>query len=161
MMSDKRQIGKEDIKKALLSKRNYLEEVLAIGIFGSLARGDFGERSDIDVFVVIKDEDDRGEETDIKWYFRVKELLKNFRRDVTVLVYTPDSLKAVPTWHTLRMAKEGLCFYDKGGIKNIFDAIVAEAKKVGLVEKRFGRKKVWTMNRLLEPGEIIEVRLEK
>jgi predicted nucleotidyltransferase len=32
------------------------KDVLAAGLFGSLARGDFNERSDIDIFIITKKE---------------------------------------------------------------------------------------------------------
>ena len=50
---------------------------------GSLARDDFHERSDIDIFVIVKERlvDDR------IWWDRRSDVLQDFGRDVTVLIY--------------------------------------------------------------------------
>jgi len=152
---------RERVSQKILSRKDYLQEVEAIGIFGSLAREDFTERSDIDIFVVIDDAEDQGEETEKLWYERISDLLAELGRDVTVLVYSMKALRRVATWHTIRLASEGVILYDKGKVKDIFEAIVKEAKRVGLVERRFGRRKVWMMGRPLKRGEIIEVTLEK
>lgn len=39
-----------DVIKRRLLELEWIEETEAVGIFGSLARGDFGSRSDINVF---------------------------------------------------------------------------------------------------------------
>ena len=50
---------------------------------GSLARDDFHERSDIDIFVIVKERlvDDR------IWWDRRSDVLQDFGRDITVLIY--------------------------------------------------------------------------
>jgi len=54
------------IKKALLDLGDGLEQAEAIGICGSLARGkDFGPRSDIDVFVVVKEASKTGNASNV------------------------------------------------------------------------------------------------
>jgi predicted nucleotidyltransferase len=152
---------REYVSWKILSRIDYLQQLEAIGIFGSLARKDFTQRSDIDIFVVVDDVKDRGEETEKLWYDRISDLLADLCRDVTVLVYSVKALRRVATWHTIRLASEGIILYDKGKVKDIFEAIVKEAKRVGLVERKFGRRKVWMMDRPLKRGEIIEVTLEK
>ncbi|MDZ7262311.1 MAG: nucleotidyltransferase domain-containing protein [candidate division KSB1 bacterium] len=152
---------REYVSQKILSRGDYLQQLEAIGIFGSLARTDFTDRSDIDIFVVVDEVKDQEEETEKLWYDRISDLLTELHRDVTVLVYSIKALTKVATWHTIRLASEGILLYDKGKVKNIFEAIVKEAKRVGLVEKKFGRRKVWMMGRALKRGEIIEVTLEK
>lgn len=149
----------EKIKEVILSHKDWLEECLAIGLFGSFARGDFRRGSDIDVFIIIED-DKWTKDTDMLWYRRMSDALSEFHRDVMPMVYTLSLLKEVPHWETLRMATDGIFFYDKGGIKEIFDAIVAEAKRVGLEEIEIDGVKVWMMTRPMKPGEIIEVKLK-
>jgi predicted nucleotidyltransferase len=106
-----------ELKKIILSKlKDYLRDTEAIGIFGSLARGEFTERSDIDVFVVLKS--DEGEASKI-WWHRISDALSEFGKDVTVLVYTIAGLKNISNWHVLRLASEGVIIYDKNGeVKN-------------------------------------------
>jgi len=42
-----------------------------LGIFGSLARVDFRDRSDIDVFVIVREEDDRPEVHEL-WHQKIR-----------------------------------------------------------------------------------------
>ncbi|MEW6686042.1 MAG: nucleotidyltransferase domain-containing protein [Candidatus Edwardsbacteria bacterium] len=152
----KEEVTLDKVKGILLSRKDYLKEVEAVGIFGSLARGNFGERSDIDIFVILRGWKN-GDDPQTEWYRRLSKLFSHYRRDVTVLVYSIMGLKKVATWHTLRLASEGILAYDRGRVKKIFEAIVAEAKRVGLVERQIGTRKVWMMNRPLERGEIIKI----
>ena len=66
---------------------------MAIGMCGSLARDDFHERSDIDIFFDVKERlvDDR------IWWDRRSDVLQDFGRDVTVIVYTVEGLKRIIT----------------------------------------------------------------
>lgn len=147
----------ESVKEALVSGLGeYLPEVEAIGIFGSLARGRFDQkRSDIDIFVVVREIEP---ETNDIWWKRITNSLSQFERDVTVLVYTTKGLKGVSNWHALRLASEGVIVYDEGSIAKLFSRMVAAAHKAGLEERETedGRK-IWTAKRPLKLGEVIEV----
>lgn len=158
-MSTKK-INLEELKNTFLSAKDILDEVLAIGICGSLARGDYTERSDIDLFVMVPDEK-KHEGIQDEWYYRLHDLLyPKYHRDVTVFVYTPQLLKKVPCWATLNMVTEGIFFFDKADIKGIFHRIIEKAKEIGLVLKKWGRYPTWGMGRPMEPGEIIHLELE-
>ena len=114
----------ETVKEALLSLGEVLEEAEAIGIFGSLARGTLSPRSDIDVFVVVREKDPHGED-DMRWWLRIQRVLEPFQRDVTVLVYTVRGLKQISNWYVLRLASEGVIVYDRGGITQLFQQILS------------------------------------
>lgn len=137
----------DGIRAAILSLGDKLEETEAIGICGSLARGDFHEKSDIDIFVVVK-ERNLGMDIDRIWWDRINEVLKEYRRDITVLVYSIKGLKKIITWYVLRLASEGILIYDKGGIKELFAKIIDAARKAGLVEKKIGNHRVWSAPKL-------------
>lgn len=150
----------DKIKEALLSSlRDELLETEAIGIFGSLVRGDFHSRSDIDIFVIIDDRIDK-DDVDEVWENRIKQALHGFGRDITVIVYTLKGLKGVCNWYVLRLASEGILLYDKGRIKDLFQKIINTAQKIGLVEKLVGNSSIWAMGRKIEIGEIFEIRVE-
>jgi predicted nucleotidyltransferase len=145
------------IKEALLSLGDGLEQAEAIGICGSLARGkDFGPRSDIDVFVVVK-EADLGPETHRMWWGRIREALDGLNRDITVLVYTKKALREICNWYVLRLASEGIVLFDKGGIEEFFRRIVQTARDAGLVEEEIEGDRVWTSK--IRYGEPLEVKL--
>jgi predicted nucleotidyltransferase len=69
-------VSAEKIGKAILSLGKKLEDAVAIGMCGSLARDDFHERSDIDIFVIVKERlvDDR------IWWDRRSDVLQDFGR---------------------------------------------------------------------------------
>jgi predicted nucleotidyltransferase len=130
---------------------------LAIGICGSLARGDYHERSDIDIFVVIPEENWHKGIQD-EWYYRLYNLLyKRYHRDITVFVYTPELLKKVPCWATLNMVTEGILVIDRAGISKIFERIIERAKQIGLALKKIGKYPTWVMGRPVRPGEVISL----
>lgn len=147
-----------EVEKAILSLGEKLEEAEAVGIMGSLARGDLHKHSDIDVFVVVKE---RKPDCDVDriWWNRINKALRKFRRDVTVITYSVNGLRRISNWYVLRLASEGVLIYDKGGIKELFDRIIKTAREAGLVERKIGTRKVWSAENL-KPGErlILEVK---
>lgn len=120
------------------------KEILAVGLFGSLARGDSDERSDIDVFVITEKELPLGEQDEL--YYAFSELIPTFGRDVTVLVYDINGLKRIPTWQTLNLVKDAYFAYDRAGIEEIFKMILQKAEEHGIVyddeEKVFKLKRM-------------------
>ena len=146
------------IKEAILSLGEQLEEAEAIGVMGSVARGDFDERSDIDIFVVVR-ERKPGCDVDRIWWERIKDSLSKFRRDVTVITYSVKGLKSISNWYVLRLASEGVFIYDKGGIKELFNRIIRAAREAGLVERRIGNHRVWAAKDL-KPGQRLVLRVE-
>lgn len=150
----------KDIKKAILSLGEGLNEVEAIGIFGSLARGeDLTPKSDIDIFVVIKD-DQGGRDLHMLWYKRLKRVMRRFKREITVLLYTVDSLKEICNWYVLRLASEGRLVYDKANINRLFKKIIKVAKDNGLEERELNGKRYWHSPKL-RLGERLVLRVEK
>lgn len=146
------------VKKAILSLDDELWEAEAVGVFGSLARGkDFSARSDIDIFVIVR-EKKPGVETDKLWWKRIKRALRELERDVTVLVYTVKGLERISNWYVLRLASEGILVFDKGDIGELFQRITETAREAGMVEERIGDRRVW-MLKGIQLGEVVEVQL--
>jgi len=136
----------ERVKEMLLSSlSDSLQEVEALGICGSLARGTgFSEHSDIDIFVIVR-EKEPGDTTDKRWWQRIQRVLEPFGRDVTVLVYSVAGLKAVSNWYVLRLAAEGVLIHDRADIARLFEQIVQAARRAGLVQEMIGDRLVWTV----------------
>jgi predicted nucleotidyltransferase len=107
------------------------KEILAVGLFGSLTRGDFDKRSDIDIFVITEKELPLREQDEL--YYTLSVLIPKFGRDITVLVYDINGLKKIPTWQTLNLVKDAYFVYDRAGVENIFKKILQEAEKPGIV----------------------------
>jgi len=132
---------KKEVRKIALNLRK--KEVLAVGLFGSLARGDFNEKSDIDIFIITNTELTLKEQDEL--YYTFSELIPKFGRDMTVLVHDIESLKKVPSWQTLNLIKDACFVYDSGRIKEAFKMILEEAEQYGIIydskEKVFKLKK--------------------
>lgn len=148
----------EGVKRDLLSLGPLLEETEAVGIFGSLARGDFGKKSDIDVFVVVSKNE--GMEQESLWHKRIREALRGYPYNKTILLYSIKGLRMISNWHVFSLASDSVIVYDKGRVAPLFKQIVDKAEEVGLVRRQYGRCKVWAMGRKLKWGEVIEVSLD-
>lgn len=121
-----------DKVKESIQKIDGLEELEAVGIFGSLASGRLSKRSDIDIFIVVKE---KYPGVDTFWYKRIEKVLEWTDRGITVIVYSLKGLKKISNWYVIRLAKEGLLIYDKGEIKRLFDKILKKVEDVGIVEE--------------------------
>jgi predicted nucleotidyltransferase len=120
---------KNEVRQAVLGMRK--DEILAAGLFGSVVRGDFDDKSDIDIFVITGKELSLREQDEL--YYDLSEAVNKFGRDVTVLTYDLDGLKKVPTWQTLNLLKDGCFVYDKAEIEKVFKKILEEAEKQGII----------------------------
>lgn len=139
-MNVKLQKVKDEVRQITL--RLGKKEILAVGLFGSLTRKDFDERSDIDIFVITEKEIPLREQDEL--YYAFSELIPRFGRDITVLVYDINGLKRVPTWQTLNLVKDACFVYDRADIEKIFQKVLQRAEEHGIVyddqEKVFSLK---------------------
>ncbi|NWF93007.1 MAG: nucleotidyltransferase domain-containing protein [Syntrophaceae bacterium] len=146
----------EEVKKTILDSKLSFRDIEAIGVCGSLARGDFSSKSDIDIFIVIPDSFSE-REVWLQWNRILREELKVFQRDITVLVYSLRSLKEVSSWYVLRLASEGKLIYDRNGkVEELFEKIVQTAKNSGLVEEEIHGHRYW-VKKDIRIGETFEV----
>jgi predicted nucleotidyltransferase len=132
---------KEEVR--LITLRLEKKGILAVGLFGSLARGDLHERSDIDIFVITEKGISLREQDEL--YYAFSALIPRFRRDITVLVYDINGLKSIPTWQTLNLVKDASFVYDRAEIEKIFEKVLQAAEEHGIVyddqEKIFSLKR--------------------
>lgn len=146
------------LKKKLLETKVLPSEIEAMGIFGSFGRGTFTERSDIDIFFIVKGEG-VSRDKEIEYRKKVKEALDDFERDITVMAIPRQALERIDNWYILRLATEGILLLDRGEIRSLFSRIVDKAGQLGLVEEDVEGTKVWVIKRSIHPGEIFEVKL--
>ncbi|MFP4029750.1 MAG: nucleotidyltransferase domain-containing protein [Candidatus Brocadiia bacterium] len=92
--------------KNVLSAQPDVERII---IFGSFARGESGERSDLDILVI--------QQTDKRFLERVDELYQLIlpRLDVDLLVYTPEEWECIREQRNFgkRIEKEGRTIYEE------------------------------------------------
>lgn len=141
-------IRRVEEKAREIALRMEKEEVLAVGLFGSLTRGDFDERSDIDIFVITEKELPLKEQDEL--YHTFSTLIPEFGRDITVLVYDIDGLKKIPTWQTLNLVKNADFVYDRAEVEKTFEMILQEAEEHGI--EYDDEEKVFKLKR---PGRLI------
>jgi len=120
---------KEEVRQIAL--RLGKRQILAVGLFGSLTRGDFDDRSDIDIFVITEAESPLREQDEL--YYAFSGLVPKFGRDITVLVYDIKALKRIPTWQTLNLVKHGRFVYDRAEIQKVFEMILEKAEEQGII----------------------------
>jgi len=133
---------KEEVRK--IAQAVGKEEILAVGLFGSLTRGDFDDRSDIDIFVITEKEISLREQDEL--YFAFSGLISRFGRGISILVYDINGLKRIPTWQTLNLVRDACFVDDRAGIDKIFKEILQQAEEHGIVydneEKVFKLKRI-------------------
>jgi len=132
----------------VLARLPHLDQLHGFGVFGSLggqqARRFDPERSDIDVFLVIKDAHWSDTHCD-RWVRRVTDALERaFRRRVDVLVFTLRALRKVPGWHAISMASDCPVLYDpEGEVARVFAHIVEAARAADLAQVWVGDQRLW------------------
>ena len=145
MTFDINKIREEALRIALALDR---ADVLAVGLFGSLARGTCHDRSDIDIFVITEKCLSLKEQDEL--YYAFSDLIGIFHRDVTVLAYDIKGVKEVPCWHTLQMIKDAQFILDRAGMRDLFPKILQQAAEHGIVydEKEH-------LFKLARPGKVV------
>ena len=148
------------VKSDIVSSADLLSEAEGVGICGSLARDEFTEKSDIDIFIVLNQKE-LSEEDYHFWITSIREILDDYNREISVLIYTISGLVKINNWYVLRLATEGILAYDRTGrVETLFKKILDEAKKAGLVQKEIGGRKVWTKEPI-RIGEVFKVELDE
>ncbi|MFZ5365781.1 MAG: nucleotidyltransferase domain-containing protein [Patescibacteria group bacterium] len=103
-----RKVYEKEIKKIVASLKPYKPE--RIILFGSGARGNFGEDSDIDLFLIKKSKKRR-----IDRAREVRDFIRNTTLPVDFLVYTPQEVKralAMGSFFIEDILKEGKIVYE-------------------------------------------------
>lgn len=142
-------------------KRKYGGRLVSVVVFGSVARGEYGKNSDVDVIVVIeslpKSKLRRQEE-----FISVEEIIeKKMDEDVLVklspIIKTPEEVKKIPPI-LLDVVEDGIILYDRD---NFFGEIVEklrrELNKLGSRRVRVGKRWYWILKPDYRFGEVINI----
>ncbi|MEM2144331.1 MAG: nucleotidyltransferase domain-containing protein [Candidatus Jordarchaeaceae archaeon] len=134
--------------------------LLGLALFGSIARGEGSEKSDLDFFVVTQGLEGDREQRKRKIYNTLAPVNKRFRRDVSVYTLEESEITDV-TPLLINIAHDAIILFDpKEYLKKLFTRVREAVKKAGLVPYRTVDGKIgWKPVRKLEWGEIIEVKL--
>lgn len=141
------------------------ENLVSIALFGSVARGEAGPSSDIDLFIVCRHLP-RG-------MFKRHKLLEPVRQrlqgelerlwkqgvyaDFTELICTEEEARRF-RWIYLEMIEEALILFDRGGfLKEVFESLRKRLRELGAQRKRMGKVRYWDLKPDLKPGEVVEL----
>ena len=143
-----------------LLKRRIGGRLLGVALFGSVARGDCDDRSDVDVFVVTRGLDAPPGERLRLIYEAVSPLRRVVGRDVSVVTVEADELVDV-TPLLVNIAYDAVILYDpEGFLRRFFERVRAAVEKAGLTPYTTkDGKRGWKPLRKLRRGEVVEVRL--
>lgn len=143
------------------------ENLTSVVLFGSVARGEAHERSDIDLFVVARELP--------KGAFRRRELLEPIRARLepelrelwkrgiyTDFVEVIRSEEEAQRFHTLYldMTEEAVILYDRDGFfAGILERVRRKLRELGAQRKKLGKVWYWDLKPDYKPGEVIDLSL--
>lgn len=149
----------DNVKKAILSLGEKLNEISAIGITGSLAFGNFNkEKSDVDLFVISNGEE--YEKKELEWMRLLTKLIgEKFGRKASVIFYPVSGLIKISGWKVISMASDGILIFDRDNIKDIFSRIVEKARSIGLRRTVIYNQPIWEVENIEKTGEVFSLTL--
>ena len=138
------------------------ENLEAVVLFGSCARGEASELSDIDFFVVVRDLPKEPMKRRYIVYDALTPVLRKLKREVSVIEADAKEIGKRITPLLINIAHDGVIIYDKTEkIASLFAQIREAVKKAGLTKCKTREGKYgWKPSRELRPGEIFLVELE-
>ena len=150
--------------------REFLDDnLISVYIFGSVARGDFSENSDIDLIVVVKGlDEDIGRRLElasrIKTVFRrrttsMRRLLreKGYPTTISEVLLTPEEVEKHPPI-LLDLTIDGAPLIDRGGfMANELEKLKERLKELGAIRVRSKHGWYWILKPGAKLGEVIKV----
>ena len=104
------------------------DRINAIIVYGSVARGEAGEESDIDVLIVGKDKEIRSMITEISYEIDYENRFETF---ITPIYYTKEEIEhriKVGSPFIYEVLKDGVALYDDGTFKRIREKMLGTGR---------------------------------
>ncbi len=146
-------------------RRTLGDRLVSVVLFGSVARGEAGPTSDIDLFVVLddapRDMTKRRALLEPARQALTPELERLWRQDifadfVEIIRTKAEARQFHPVY--LDMTEEAVLLYDRDNfMANILKQLKQRLKALGAQRKRLGRKWYWDLKPDFKPGEVIEL----
>jgi predicted nucleotidyltransferase len=152
-----------ELFKALLAK--WGDRLVSLVVYGSVARGEAGRDSDLDLLVVGRGlprsrfkRHDLFEEAERE----LEELMERLWSEGYHLDFSPIILDVVEARRHrplyLDMVVDAVIVFDRDGFfKSVLDEIAEKLKALGAERRRVGRLWYWILKRDYKPGEVIEI----
>lgn len=152
-------------KYARLAKEHLGANLISVALFGSVARGEATQYSDIDLLIVC--------ENLPKGMFKRHALLEPVREqlqsdlerlwkqgiysDFTELVYTKEEASKFH-WVYLDMLEDAVILHDEGDfLHGVFERLRERLKELGAQKRRLGKISYYDLKPDFKPGEVIEL----
>ena len=150
-----------------LMKNHFLDRLISICLFGSVARGEAKPDSDIDILVVADD-------LPIDIGLRIKEtnyVHENLKKSeayislrksgvsglVSDIFFTPEEIERHPPI-LLDMVEDGIIWYDKENfLRKVLLSIKGNLKKLGAKKVTTEKGYYWVLKPDIKPGEIVRI----
>lgn len=128
------------------------ERLCSVVLFGSVARGDWNENSDLDMLLVIKGLPKNVLERDQK----ILPLARGLPHAITFVSYAPEELAETPPL-LLDVAVDGILLYDTGFMREKINHIRKRLEELGA--KRVGERGelTWILKPEVKLGEEVEI----
>ncbi|HHT9124944.1 MAG TPA: nucleotidyltransferase domain-containing protein [Candidatus Brocadiia bacterium] len=144
-------------------KQELRDNLVSVVLYGSVARGQYRDDSDIDLLIVCEDlPDDRFKRNEIFINIedRLPEALGINPLEVPY-ISTISKTREGAGYHSplyLDMVEDGKILFDKGGfIQKVFNDIKERLKELGAKRIWIGDKWYWDLKPDFKPGEVVEI----
>lgn len=139
--------------------------MVSVVLYGSVARGEAGRDSDVDLLVVVEGlPRSRFKRQDL--FMEVEEEVEpllarladeGYRVDFSPILKTPEEAERVTPLY-LDMVEDAVLLYDRGGFfEGVLRRLRRRLEELGAERVRLGRLWYWRLKRDYEFGEVIEI----
>ena len=144
--------------------RVFGSRLVSLVVFGSVARGDAGPDSDVDLIVVVEGLPKsrfRRQELFEEAEREVEDVVEGLRRegfnvDFTPILLAPEEAERHRPLY-LDVLVDGVIVYDRGGfMERVLRELADRLRALGARRVRFGRKWYWVLKEEYRAGEVIE-----
>jgi len=139
--------------------------LVSVVVFGSVARGEAREDSDVDLLIVARDlPASRARRVRLfeSAEDKIESLLERLHSQgihcyLSPVILTPEEASRIPALF-LDMVEDAVVVYDPGGFfVNLLERLTRRLRELGAERVRLGKKWYWRLKRDYKPGEVIVI----
>jgi len=143
----------------------FMDKLVSVVIFGSVARGEARVDSDVDILIVARDlPKSRFKRAEL--FERAEELIKPLVEELwfrgiyvdfsPIILDVDEARRHRPIY--LDMVVDAVIVFDRDSFfKGVLDDLAERLKALGAERKRIGRLWYWVLKKEYRPGEVIEI----
>ncbi|MEM0303331.1 MAG: nucleotidyltransferase domain-containing protein [Archaeoglobaceae archaeon] len=141
------------------------DNLISIALFGSVARGEATETSDIDLFVVCRQlpngvfkRHELLEPIRERLYPELKRLWEqDIYANLSELAFTEEEARQL-RWIYLDMVEDAVILFDRDGfLEGMLNLLRKRLQELGAQRRNLGKVRYWVLKPDLKPGEVVEL----